>query len=101
MPRAKKAPSIPTKPVTNDEAPAKPVASVQPDATKAGVQTRTIGKQDNGNGARSNGDLEATIRQRAYELYEKRGRQDGLHNEDWLQAEREVKGQQQQNRRTA
>jgi hypothetical protein len=100
MPRAKKAPSTSTKPATNDEAPAKPVASVQPDASKAGVQTKTAGKQDNGNGARTNGDLEAAIRQRAYELYEKRGRQDGLHKEDWLQAEREIMGQQ-QNRRSA
>jgi hypothetical protein len=75
------------------------VASVQPDASKAGVQTKTVTKQDNGNGVRANGELESAIRQRAYELYEKRGRQDGLHNEDWLQAEREIKGQQQQQTR--
>ena len=100
MPRAKKAPSTPAKPATNDEAPAKPVASVQSDASKAGVQAKS-GRQDN-NGAKTNGDLEAAIRQRAYELYEKRGRQDGLHNEDWLQAEREILGkQQQQSRRSA
>lgn len=98
MPRAKKAPSTPLKPATTDEAPAKPVASVQPDASKAGVQAKPFMKQDHGNGARTNGDLETAIRQRAYELYEKRGRQDGLHNEDWLQAEREIKGQQQARR---
>ena len=96
MPRAKKAPSTPTKPSTNDEAPAKPVASVQPEASKAGVQSISQAKSQ----PKTNGDLEAAIRQRAYELYEKRGRQDGLHNEDWLQAEREIMGQQ-QNRRTA
>ncbi len=99
MPRAKKAPSTTTQPTTSNEAPAKPVASVQPAASKAGVQSKPPARQE-GNGAKSNGDLEAAIRQRAYELYEKRGRQDGLHNEDWLQAEREVLGQQ-QNRRSA
>jgi Protein of unknown function (DUF2934) len=35
-------------------------------------------------------DLEVKIRERAYELYEERGRVTGQENEDWLQAEREV-----------
>ena len=30
------------------------------------------------------------IRSRAYELYEQRGRQDGFHEQDWLQAESEI-----------
>ena len=30
------------------------------------------------------------IRRRAYELYEQRGRQDGFHEQDWLQAETEI-----------
>ena len=30
---------------------------------------------------------EQAIRERAYELYEQRGRQDGLADEDWLKAE--------------
>ena len=30
------------------------------------------------------------IRRRAYELYEQRGRQHGLHEQDWLQAETEI-----------
>ncbi len=34
--------------------------------------------------------LQDQIRQRAYELYEKRGRRDGHHDQDWLQAEEEV-----------
>jgi hypothetical protein len=34
--------------------------------------------------------LEQTIRQRAYELYDARGREQGHHIEDWLQAEAEV-----------
>ena len=35
-------------------------------------------------------DLEVKIRERAYQLYEERGRLGGQENEDWLQAEREV-----------
>jgi hypothetical protein len=35
-------------------------------------------------------DLEAQIRQRAYELYEERGRMPGQETEDWFRAEREV-----------
>ncbi len=34
--------------------------------------------------------LEEEIRRRAYELYEERGRQDGLHQEDWERAQAEV-----------
>lgn len=32
------------------------------------------------------------VRRRAYELYEHRGRADGRHAEDWLQAESEMRG---------
>jgi hypothetical protein len=35
-------------------------------------------------------DLEERIRRRAYELYERRGRVDGHHTEDWLQAEADL-----------
>jgi len=42
----------------------------------------------------NSGDMHARIRQRAYELYEKRGRRDGHDEEDWVQAEREVRGDQ-------
>jgi hypothetical protein len=31
------------------------------------------------------------VQRRAYELYEQRGRQDGHHLEDWLQAEHDVR----------
>jgi Protein of unknown function (DUF2934) len=34
--------------------------------------------------------IEEEIRQRAYELYEQRGRQEGFHSEDWARAETEV-----------
>jgi hypothetical protein len=35
-------------------------------------------------------DLEAKIRERAYQLYQERGSIPGFENEDWLRAEREV-----------
>jgi Protein of unknown function (DUF2934) len=38
--------------------------------------------------------IEQQIRQRAYELYEQRGRTDGHDLDDWLQAEYEIKGTQ-------
>ena len=38
--------------------------------------------------------IEQQIRQRAYELYEQRGRTDGHELDDWLQAECEIKGRQ-------
>ena len=37
-------------------------------------------------------DIEQRIRRRAYELYEQRGRVDGLALDDWLQAEAEILG---------
>jgi hypothetical protein len=36
--------------------------------------------------------IEETIRCRAYELYEARGREDGSDLEDWLRAEAEITG---------
>jgi len=36
-------------------------------------------------------DLKPQISKRAYELYEQRGRQDGLADQDWSQAEREIR----------
>ena len=41
-------------------------------------------------------DIEERIRERAYELYEQRGRIDGFASEDWFQAETEMKGEQKQ-----
>ena len=38
--------------------------------------------------------IEQQIQQRAYELYEQRGRTDGYDLDDWLQAESEIKGTQ-------
>ena len=36
--------------------------------------------------------IEQQIQERAYELYEQRGRTDGHELDDWLQAESEIKG---------
>ena len=41
-------------------------------------------------------ELEETIRRKAYELYEERGRQDGFEQEDWARAEAEVRNKHQQ-----
>ncbi len=67
-------------PETTMEAPAKTATSI------------LVGKP-NGKNSRVNTvlDVESTIRVRAYELYEKRGRQDGLALHDWFQAEAEVR----------
>lgn len=41
-----------------------------------------------------NSNLDAQIRQRAYELYQERGCTPGHENEDWLRAESEILGRQ-------
>jgi hypothetical protein len=74
MPRAKRAQ------VTTMEPPAEPATSTSP--------RKKNGKNGNANAAF---DLETAIRARAYELYEKRGRQDGQAQTDWFQAEAEVR----------
>lgn len=38
----------------------------------------------------SSPDLEAKIRERAYQLYQERGSTPGFENEDWFRAEREI-----------
>ncbi len=72
MPKAKRAQ------VTRMEPPAKPTTS-------------TSAEKKNGNAAVA--DLEGAIRLRAYELYVQRGCQDGYAQDDWLQAEAEVRSQ--------
>ena len=51
--------------------------------------TTTRGKRQLADSAEQ---VEEKIRKRAYELYELRGREDGLDLEDWLKAESEVSG---------
>jgi len=97
MPRAKKPPTTPEPVVSSkvsdiSNAPAKRVSSVNPDAANSGNRNTSTA-------SKANGDLEAAIRNRAYQIYEERGRTDGLAQEDWIQAEREVL--QQQGKRSA
>ena len=51
-----------------------------------------VRKTSPGNG--SPVDLEAKIRERAYQLYQERGSTPGFENDDWLRAEREVRARQ-------
>lgn len=37
------------------------------------------------------GDLEARIQERAYQLYERRGRADGFDRQDWIEAEAQIR----------
>lgn len=46
-------------------------------------------------------DTEERIRRRAYVLYEQRGRVDGFALDDWLQAETEIRGAQNQKKAKA
>jgi hypothetical protein len=56
---------------------------MSPDATKKQPTTETSELQEF--------ELEYQIRQRAYELYEARGRKDGHELEDWRRAEEEIR----------
>jgi len=82
MPRAK-TPRATTPP--NKQVLTMPEATSTPQPRKAASSANT-----------QNVDLEAQVRQRAYELYQERGCTPGQENEDWLQAEREVMARQNQ-----
>ena len=53
---------------------------------------KSTAKDTTENSCESAVDLREQIRRRAYELYERRGREDGHEVEDWLQAEAELAG---------
>ncbi|HVP42899.1 MAG TPA: DUF2934 domain-containing protein [Terriglobales bacterium] len=71
---------------------------------KNGSNVRTIGSRKTADTAakrpvvvapaafHADGDIEDRIRQRAYELYEQDGRQEGRDQEYWFRAEAEVRG---------
>jgi hypothetical protein len=59
-----------------------------PDAPVSAGSSGNIGS--NGNSRHSSVETESEIRRRAYELYADRGYTDGLHEQDWLEAERQV-----------
>jgi hypothetical protein len=48
-------------------------------------------KNQQGSWIRDNRSVQEEIRQRAYQLYEERGRRDGHDEDDWLQAEKELR----------
>jgi len=52
--------------------------------------TFKLGKSSNP--TMSKGDVSSLVAKKAYELYEKRGRKSGHALEDWLEAERIIKG---------
>jgi hypothetical protein len=56
---------------------------------KVAAKKSTV-KTTNPNSLEAAVDLEEQVRRRAYELYEKRGREHGHENEDWLAAEAEL-----------
>jgi hypothetical protein len=68
----------------NNTSPNKQVISM-PEVTSAPAIRKSAGSS-----APTPIDLEGQIRQRAYELYEERGRTPGQEREDWFRAEREV-----------
>ena len=63
----------------------------KPSDGKRNTEVVDSGIERNGNGSEGvASELETRIAWRAYELYEKRGRGDGHHLEDWFEAERQI-----------
>lgn len=56
------------------------------------ARTSTFKLNKSSNPSMTNEDLKKLIEKKAYELYEKRGRKPGHSMNDWLEAERIVKG---------
>jgi hypothetical protein len=92
MPRAKKTSTAPTEntAATVSPAPAKKASPVVKTTEAQGKPVSSVNPQPANGGVKTNGDLEAAIRSRAYALYEERGRSDGRAHEDWIRAEREI-----------
>ncbi|MGH9524308.1 MAG: DUF2934 domain-containing protein [Terriglobales bacterium] len=122
MPRAKKSPSEPKPRETKPEVPGTSASATQgaaqPSATKtapvratsatktteqSGKPVSSVNPQGASAGVKANGkgdtNMEAAIRARAYEIWERRGRPEGAGHDDWLQAEREIRSE--QGKRTA
>ena len=66
------------------------VTTMEPPA-ETGTSTSPRQKYGKNGNAHAAFDLEAAIRTRAYELWEKRGRQEGQAQTDWFQAEAELR----------
>ena len=59
----------------------------------ASISPNTNGQPHRNGGSTVVVNIDEAIRQRAYELYQQRGSQDGNAMEDWLRAEAEMRGQ--------
>lgn len=58
------------------------------------VQPRASVRENAGKAARPNAsgaDIQARIRERAYQLFERRGRANGFDRQDWIQAEIQIR----------
>jgi hypothetical protein len=73
-----------------------------PRITKPKASENVLQMPENGNAKQySPADLEAEIRLRAFELYQQRGCTPGQDAQDWLAAEREVRGRHADQKHTA
>ncbi|HLY99486.1 MAG TPA: DUF2934 domain-containing protein [Candidatus Angelobacter sp.] len=73
--------------------PGSTVTPIGPAGNLRETQSRGVTQADQrGHDQRNQADvrIEEEIRNRAYELFEQRGRQEGFHDEDWSRAEAEV-----------
>lgn len=88
--------------------PRKSTRSVRPKTPNESAErnaSQTVSTADTTSGTARNAVIEGNatidldaVRQRAYELYEERGRVEGFHEEDWRRAEEEVRSRQNTNR---
>ena len=85
MPASKK-PSDGTKKRTSSRAKKTAAPAAEPLLTQA----TTTSEPTNGNALNGHAEVEAQIRQRAYELFVERGGHNGNAEQDWLKAESEV-----------
>jgi hypothetical protein len=70
--------------------------------SKAKAENKVLQMPENGgNGSASHADLESEIRVRAYELYEQRGYTNGRADQDWFEAESEVRARHTNQKHTA
>ncbi len=73
-------------------APAEPVEQNMTQAAETGKTTQTAGMSPASPATRAEALTPEEVRRRAYELWEKRGREHGKHEDDWYKAERELRG---------
>ena len=72
--------------------PNKTTTTIRKPRAKTELQSVETRRPMSAGAASSDGNVEERIRQRAYELYEQEGRQEGRDEEYWLRAEAEIRG---------